>query len=183
MLQAPATNIYKKIVEYDGVTIPFRAGTFGTIISNCVFEHIPHIEKSVREMYRVNKKNGLLMTTVMCSSWSNNLAGGKLFGKKYINWFNRFQQHNSLLSKKEWTSLFKKCGYEIVESIDYLYKTSAQKTEIYHFLSIFSLITYVLFKRWNLFPFASKNKIEEIEKIMKEDNKNPSACFFVLRKV
>lgn len=182
MSEAPITKIYKNLKTYEGTTIPYRTGTFGTIISNCVFEHIPNIKKSVQEMKRVNKKNGLLMTTVMCTSWSGNLKGGKLFGAWYIDWFNGFQHHDSLLSKKQWITLFKKSGYEIVEAIDYLYEGAAQKTEVYHFLSILSLITYSLFKRWNIFATVSKKKIEEIEMLFQNDTRKPSACFFVLRK-
>ncbi|MCX6731083.1 MAG: class I SAM-dependent methyltransferase [Candidatus Roizmanbacteria bacterium] len=177
------TNMYKEIKIYDGVTIPFASQTFRTIISNCVFEHIPKIGKSVKEMHRVLKKNGLLMTTVMCSSWSTNLHGGVLFGKKYIDWFNNIQHHDSLLSKEEWVKLFKKSGFEIVESIDYLYEVAAKKTELYHFLSLSSLVTYGVLKKWKLFPFVSEKKIREIKKIISEDNKNPSACFFVLKKI
>jgi len=133
-------------------------------------------------MYRITKKGGYLITTVMCSSWSNNLLGGKIFGNIYIDWFNRMQHHDSLLSKKEWIRLFKGAGYEIVESVDYLFENAAQKTEMYHFLSVFSLITYLLFKKWKLFSHVSERKIAEIENIIKNDKKNPSACFFVLRK-
>ncbi len=183
MAQSKATQIYKKLTVYDGVTIPYKNNTFGTIISNCVFEHIPHIKKSVEEMHRVLKKNGLLMTSVMCSTWSGNLYGGSLLGKPYINWFNTFQQHASLLSKKEWTSLFKRAGFEVVEAVDYLYEKSAHKTEAYHFLSVFSLLSYKLFKKWTLFPYLSKKRIEEIETLIESDNKNPSACFFVLKKL
>jgi len=181
--ESQRTKMYKKTKIYDGITIPFPSRTFGTLISNCVFEHIPHIEKSVQEMHRVTKKNGLLMTTVMCASWSNNLLGGRLFGKSYIDWFNRMQSHDSLLSKKEWVRLFKAAGFEIVEAVDYLFEKAAQKTETEHFLSTFSLFSYVLFKKWKLFPFVSKRKIREIEKLIAQDKKNPSACFFVLKKV
>lgn len=182
MQESPKTRMYKKLTTYDGITIPFSANTFGTIISNCVFEHIPHIEKSVQEMYRVTKKKGLLMTTVMCSTWSDNLLGGKLIGRPYINWFNSFQHHDSLLSKAEWTRLFRKSGYEIVEAVDYLYEKAAQKTELYHYLSFLSLVTYVLFKRWKLTPFVSEKKVREIERLFQDDSTKPSACFFVLRK-
>jgi SAM-dependent methyltransferase len=180
--ESPQTNIYKKLTIYDGITIPYKGGTFGTIISNCVFEHVPQIEKSVQEIYRITKKGGYLMTTVMCSSWSNNLLGGKIFGNIYVDWFNRMQHHDSLLSKKEWAALFKKAGYDVVESVDYLFEKAAQKTEVYHFLSIFSLITYLLFKKWKLFSHVTERKISEVENIIKNDKKNPSACFFVLRK-
>lgn len=180
--ESSKTNMYKKLKIYDGEIIPFKGQTFGTIISNCVFEHVPHIEKSVQEMNRITKKNGLLMTTVMCSSWSDNLLGGKIFGTNYIHWFNNIQHHDSLFSKKEWERLFKKAEYEIVESVDYLYKKAARKTELYHFLSIFSLLTYALFKKWNIFSLVSKNKIKEIEQLIQNDKRHPSACFFVLKK-
>jgi 2-polyprenyl-3-methyl-5-hydroxy-6-metoxy-1,4-benzoquinol methylase len=181
--EAKKVNIYKSLVTYDGDIMPFKKNHFGTIISNCVFEHVPNIKQSVEEMQRVLKKNGYLFTSVMCSSWSNNLWGRKLFGQKYVDWFNGIQHHDSLLSKKEWIHLFKDAGFEVVEAIDYLYENTSQKTEIYHFLSIFSLLTYKLFKRWTLFPHASQQTINSTEKIIVEDTKNPSACFFVLKKV
>jgi 2-polyprenyl-3-methyl-5-hydroxy-6-metoxy-1,4-benzoquinol methylase len=183
IMESPKTEIYKEIKIYDGNTIPFPSRRFGTVISNCVFEHIPTIGKSVKEIHRILKKNGQLMTTVMCSSWSSNLHGGKVLGKNYVDWFNGIQHHDSLLSKKEWIRLFNKCGFEVIESIDYLYEIAAKKTELYHFLSLSSLFTYKVFKKWNLFPFVSAKKVREIEKIISEDNKNPSACFFVLKKL
>ena len=100
--EIPSVNVYKTIKVYDGTTIPFEMEKFGTIISNCVFEHIPHIKKCIQEMHRVTKKDGLLMTTVMCSSWSDNLVGGKILGKTYNRWFNGIQKHDSLFSKKEY---------------------------------------------------------------------------------
>jgi len=180
--EAKKLDCYKNLQTYSGTTIPFEDNHFGTIISNCVFEHIPHIKNAVKEMHRVLKKDGLLMTSVMCSTWNENLLGGSLFGKKYINWFNGVQHHDSLLLKEQWRKLFKTTGYEIVEESDYLYKNASQKTEIYHYLSLFSLITYTLFKKWKLIAFVSNKKIEEIEKLIIEDKNNPSACFFVLRK-
>ena len=181
--EAKKLGFYGSLITYTGNTIPFNKNHFGTIISNCVFEHILNIKRSLQEMHQVLKNDGLLMTSVMCSSWNDNLRGGKIFGKKYIDWFNKIQHNDSLLSKEEWANLFKKCGYKIIESIDYLYEEAAQKTEIYHFLSFFSLITYVLFKRWKLSSFVSKKKIEKIEKLITKDTKNPSACFFILKKV
>jgi len=182
MKESTKTGVYKQLEEYDGMTIPFKSRVFGSIISNCVFEHIPHIEKSIQEMNRVTKKNGLLMTTVMCSSWSDNLLGKKIFGKKYTDWFNGIQHHDSLFSKSKWTKLFTSNGYRVVESVDYLFEKASQKTEMYHFFSFFSLITYLMLRRWSIFPSVSEKKIEEIERIVREDKNNPSACFFVLQK-
>ena len=182
MQEAPKTKAYKKIITYDGVRMPFRANAFKTVVSNCVFEHIPHIEKSVAEMHRVLKPGGLLVTSVMCNSWNTNLAGGKKMGKGYIDWFNRVQDHNALLSKKQWTTLFKKTGFEIVESTDYLYQKAAQATELHHYTSLLSLFTYKLFGVWNLFPRASAQKVTAIETLIKNDTHSPSACFYVLRK-
>jgi ubiquinone/menaquinone biosynthesis C-methylase UbiE len=182
MRQAPQTRAYKKLISYEGVQMPFQSNTFKTIISNCVFEHIPHIEKSVAEMERVLKPGGLLVTSVMCNSWNDNLAGGTILGKKYVDWFNKVQEHNSLLSKSQWTTVFKKAGFEIIEATDYLFQKSAQATERHHFTSLLSLCTYKLFGVWNLFPHASKKKIDAIETLIKSDTYSPSACFFVLKK-
>lgn len=179
---AKKNNIYKKVIPYDGVTIPLKPSSIDTIVSNCVFEHIPHIDTSLAEMHRILKPGGHLITSVMCASWNANLVGGKLFGPQYIKWFNKIQEHNSLYSKGGWMELFDKNGFEIVGSEDYLYEKAAKKVEIYHFLSFYSLILYKLTGNWTFGFTPRETEIIAIRDSIETDKKNPSACFFVLKK-
>lgn len=179
---AKKNNIYKKVISYDGMNIPLKLSSVDTIISNCVFEHIPHIDTSLAEMHRILKPGGHLITSVMCSSWNTNLAGGRLFGPRYIRWFNKIQEHNSLYSKAGWIKLFYKNGFDLVESEDYLYEKAAKKVEAYHFLSLYSLILYKITGNWTFGFTPPETEIKAIRKIIETDKKSPSACFFVLKK-
>lgn len=180
---AKKNNVYKKIISYDGALIPLKTSSIDTVISNCVFEHIPHIDTSLTEMQRILKPGGHLITSVMCSSWNTNLGGGNLFGPRYIKWFNKIQEHNSLCSKKQWIELLNKSGFEIVESEDYLYENASKKVEIYHFLSLYSLLLYKITGNWTFGFTPRKTEVKAILNLIESDKKNPSACFFVLKKI
>ena len=96
------------------------------------------------------------------------------------------QIHRNLLPDKQWQIYFKKAGFKI-QSIDgYLYKKSSFYLDLFHYLSIGSLISYKLFGKWILFsiPFLNKIKTQLIKKTIIDEN-NPdksSALFFVLKK-
>lgn len=179
---AERNSVYKRIIAYNGSKIPLRPSSLKTVVSNCVFEHIPHIEKSVQEIYSVLRPGGYLLTSVMCSPWSTNLSGAKWGGLAYVKWFNQIQEHNALYSKKQWISLFRKSGFSIEVSEDYLFKKASQKTEIFHYLSVPSLLLYKLTGKWTLGIKPHHKEINEIRDIILSDKHHPSACFFVLKK-
>lgn len=179
-------KIYKKIVLYDGNIIPYPDSYFNTIVSNCVLEHIPDIKLSLTEIYRVLKPGGYFLTSVMTDQWEKNLFGSKIFGRKYLDYMRKTQVHHNLFSKEKWQTYFKKAGFRI-QSIDgYLYKKSSFYLDLFHYLSIGSLINYKLFNKWILFsvPFLTKIKTQWIKKIITNENNlnKTSALFFVLKK-
>lgn len=58
--------LYKNSVDllWNGITIPLENNSINTIIATEVFEHIPDLEKSLKEIYRVLQDNGLIFFTV-----------------------------------------------------------------------------------------------------------------------
>lgn len=184
--EAKKKNIFKKISLYDGNKIPYPDNYFNTVVSNCVLEHIPDINLSLKEIYRVLKPDGCFITSVMADQWENNLFGTKIFGKKYIDYLQKIQDHHNLFSNKQWQTYFRNTGYKILSIDGYLYKKSAFYLDLFHYLSVGSLISYKLFNRWVLFsiPFLNTIKTGFIKKIIINEN-NPnkaSALFFVLKK-
>ncbi len=181
---AKKRSVYKKILTYDGITIPLKNNSVQTVISNCVFEHIPNISNSVSEIYRVLKKNGYCVTSVMTSDWSDMMLGTKLFGKRYAEWMNNRQEHESLLSKKQWETLFKKAGFNVMEEVGYINENTAKWLDLFHYLSLLSLISYKLFKKWVLFPWVSEKYVRWVETGHAPSlQKNKfGACFYVLKK-
>ena len=51
-------------VYYDGNTIPFDNETFDSILTSEVLEHVPDIDKTLKDLIRVLKPNGKILITV-----------------------------------------------------------------------------------------------------------------------
>jgi ubiquinone/menaquinone biosynthesis C-methylase UbiE len=184
MKEAEGSGVYKKLVVYGGEMMPFRNNTYKTVVSNCVFEHIPNIKKTVSEIHRVLKPGGLLITTVVAKPWEDHLLGSKLVGSEYKSWMRKKQVHVNMLTYAEWSMLFKKQGFRIEEVIGYLDAKAVQTIDVAHYLSIPSLLSYKLWKRWVLWkdmPYP----MSLLEHLLsgKVQNEKSGALFFVLKKV
>lgn len=182
--EAEDKGIYKKLVTYDGHRFPFKDGSFLTVVSNCVFEHIPNIDETIREIYRVLKPGGTLLTTVMADKWEEYMWGKRL-GNWYVDWMRRKQVHFNLLSSTLWKKKFSKAGFDIDTEIGYLGKSASELIDIAHYISIPNLFSYKWTGRWVLFPQFAKalplrHMIETVEKPVLSTNS--SAIFYVLKK-
>jgi len=183
---AEKEKTYQKIAYYDGLHIPFPDKHFQSIISNCVLEHITGLPLRLAEINRVLKPGGYFVTTVMTDKWEKYLLGGKIFGQTYRNFMRKVQDHHNLFSWEKWESLFKKSGFKLIKKVGYLSKSASNYNELFHFLSLPSLISYKLFGRWVICPKAFSQKIvaEEIKKTIAYpiDLNQSAAVFFVLKK-
>lgn len=183
--EAKKENIYKKIALYDGNIIPYSNNYFNTVVSNCVLEHIPNIKFSLKEIHRVLKPGGYFLTSVMTDRWEDYFFGSKIFGKAYVKYMRKVQAHHNLLSNKQWQLNFRKAGFK-VQSIDgYLYRKDAFYLDLFHYISLPSLLSYKLWGKWVLFsiPFLNNFLIKFFKNIIKLKDDCPAAYFFVLKKI
>lgn len=184
--EAIKNKIYKKIVLYDGNKIPYPDNYFQTVISNCVLEHIPNLNLSLKEIYRVLAPGGFFMTTIMTNKWENYFFGTKIFGDWYKNFMKKKQEHYNLFSEERWTEEFIKTGFEIIKTIGYLSPKTSMWIDIFHYLSLPSLISYKLFKKWILFPWLMTNssviRIIELNISKPVKKKESSGLFYILKK-
>lgn len=51
-------------IYYDGITLPFEDESFDSLLSSEVFEHVPNVENTMKELIRVLKKGGQILITV-----------------------------------------------------------------------------------------------------------------------
>jgi len=154
--EAKKSGVYKKLITYNGKTIPFEKNSLATVVSNCVLEHILDLKTVLSEIHRVLKPKGIFYTTVMTEEWEQNLFGSLILGNWYKKWMRKKQVHLNLLSSQEWDLAFKKAGFTIVRRVGYLSPTACKLIDICHYLSFPSLITYKLFGKWVLFPDSVK---------------------------
>ncbi len=184
--KAEEEEVYKKTVVYNGLKIPFPNNYFKTVISNSVLEHLPFLQKNLKEIARVLKRKGFFLTTVMTDQWNKNLFGTKILGQNYQRFMKKKQKHYNLLSIKKWEEAFSKAGFKTIKKIGYLSKKNSQALDIFHYLSLPSLISYAIFNKWVLFPkihsfFKTEKLIERIISL-NTSLSTSSAVFFVLEK-
>jgi ubiquinone/menaquinone biosynthesis C-methylase UbiE len=182
-LLAETNQRYSELVLYDGNKLPFAKHRFQTVVSNCVFEHIPNIKQSVTEIHRVLKPGGYCVTSVMTNAWDEMLLGRKILGFWYSKWMRQKQVHVSLLSQGEWKKLFESVGFEVVEQTGYVGDQCALWLDGAHYFSFPSLIWYKLTGHWTFWPeITTLPWTNFIAKIIALPAKTYAAQFFVLKK-
>lgn len=146
--EARKSGEYKKIVIYGGEKMPFKSNSFGSVVSNCVLEHIPNLPMTVREAYRVLRPGGLFITSVMAKPWEENLFGTSFFGKSYREFMRKKQVHLNLNTRNSWDGVFVKAGFRIKECTGYLSPSACRLIDFCHYVSVPSLIFYKLTGKW-----------------------------------
>jgi len=178
--KARLMGVYDNLEYYNQKKLGFKDGEFATVISNCALEHVENLEHDLTEINRILKPGGVFLCSVMTSKWDEYLLGGKIFGRFYRNWMRKIQKHPNLLTKKQWDMVFKRAGFKIEKRIGYIDIKLTRLIEIFHFLSIESLITYKLFGKWVILPqryfLFPSTWISSI--LFKDLNESKSACVF-----
>lgn len=185
MKESRHRGVYKKLVQYDGSSMPFLNNTFSTIVSNCVLEHIYDVNTVIKKMYRVLAPGGSCVITVMAKPWEEHLFGSIFLGNSYKQYMKRKQVHVHLYACSEWKQVFVCAGFQITKCIGYLSPRACTWIDISHYLSIPNLCLYILFHTWVLFPWLSTLlPIQRLAQLIEQDVPITSAgaLFFLLTK-
>ena len=136
-------KLYSQISLYDGHKIPYQPNSFDTVIANCVFEHLPNLPTILKQLYQTLKPKGKLYATVMTNNWNKYLRLPAFF-------WDKVQVHHNLLSANNWQQQFTQVGFKVLNINGYLNQEQSRKIESSHFMSLPYLISYRLFKRWDI---------------------------------
>ena len=135
-----------------GAALPFAEGTFQTIVSNSVLEHIPDLDPVIAEAFRVLRPGGHLLFCSPSDHFTDWLLGAKLLGDAYRRWFNRISRHQHCDSPAVWRARLERAGFQ-VDAIWYYFSPRALQTlELGHYFGLPNLITKKLLGEWVLFP-------------------------------
>lgn len=158
--RARAFDGYDELLECKGDAISKPDGSYNTVLSNSVLEHIPDVEPVFHEAYRLLASNGKFYVTVpshrfdeysvvnqvLCAIGLQDLA------RRYRVFFNRFWGHYHCYTPEGWSALAQRTGFAVTEIHTYGTKTICLLND---FLAPFSVISFVIkkaFNRWVLFP-------------------------------
>ena len=119
---------YSGVVQADATRIPFAAGAFGSVLCNCVLEHIPDDEAAVREAARVLRPGGTAVFTVPgprlkegLYNYQAALARGDQEGADdYLREFDRRLDHFHYRTEEEWRRILDESGLQVESIAPYL---------------------------------------------------------------
>lgn len=151
---------YRQVFVASGVALPFANHAFGTVVSNCVIEHIPDIHRAVSEIARVLKPGGAFATTLPSEHYAEFLWGSTVLrgmglrnlARRYGHFFNRISYHHHVYPREEWRRLFTAVGLDMVEHTYYFSAAAHRAFDLCHYLSIPGLVAHTLTGRWVIHP-------------------------------
>ena len=158
--QAAARPVYARAAVASGAALPFADATFASVMSNCVLEHIPPLDETLREIARVLQPGGAFVTSVPSANFARHLLGATLPGKlglaglgtAYGAWFNRISRHYHTYTLEEWRARLAAAGIEVVRWHGYLSREAMWLFDLSHYYGAPTLLSKRLFGRWVLWP-------------------------------
>jgi SAM-dependent methyltransferase len=177
---AEASRSYGQVITFNGVKLPFHTRTFSTVVSNSVLEHVDNPAGLIQEIGRVTRTGGLFYLTVPTTNFSKCLLGIKIFGKAYGDFMDIVTRQKYYWPVKKWSNVLRRSGFRIVSHSTYFGPKAMAWFDLTHWLSIPSILTKIIFRRWVLFS-SSNLKVKFGEKLIRQiliDDKPPHSFQF-----
>jgi len=151
---------YKQLVQADGGRMPFQDEYFASAFSNSVLEHIPHVEKVLRETARVLRHGGLFLFSVPNPGYLEQLVvpamsvrlGMVRLGQRYREWFRRMSRVHHAQPVEVWGGWLEKAGFELEAHWNYFSPAAMRTLELGHYFGAPTLLPHKLTGRWILSP-------------------------------
>ncbi|MBT7952308.1 MAG: class I SAM-dependent methyltransferase [Gammaproteobacteria bacterium] len=162
--RARELEAYAEVIQCKGDNIPKPDGSYNTILSNSVIEHIPDIIPILNEAYRLLKPDGRMYLTVPSDKFEQYTLGSQFlsfFGmqelqKKFRRFFNRFWDHYHFYTPEGWQKIISEAGYEVEDVRSYGPQKVCLMNDFLVPFSILEFFTKKIFNRWTLFPGIRK---------------------------
>lgn len=153
-------HAYRLLLQGDGGKLPFSDGSFATVVSNSVLEHIPHVDEVIHEVARVLRPGGYFIFCVPNHRFPEAVLGKQLMdqlglkkpGEIYSRFFNRISRHHHCDSFNVWEKRLFSAGFTIERTWDYFSPEALHKMELGHVLGLPALFWKKISGRWILVP-------------------------------
>lgn len=151
---------YGELIQCFGETVPKQDQSFNTIITNSALEHVIDPKPVLKEAHRLLSADGILYITVPTDLFDQytvvNVLLTKLrmhsLSKRFRRLYNKFWSQPHHYPPEEWSALFRKSGFDVIQTIQYDSRKICLFNDSLVPLSFPSWLTKRLFNRWT---FAS----------------------------
>jgi SAM-dependent methyltransferase len=184
--EARRRDVYRLRVAADSGAMPFPAGAFASVVSNCVFEHIPDIDATIAEIGRVLRPGGVFACTVIGERFSEFLTDARSWRRlglsrahrAYVAWFNRKSVHFHFDPPDVWRARFERAGLEVKRWRYYLSPPAARAFHRAHYVSLPHLAARALTGRWVPFPALTDNRFwrSRLRRFVEEPEPSAGSC-------
>ena len=145
--EARSRHTHRTVAAADATALPFRAGTFATVICNSVLEHIPKLEAALDECQRILKPGGRLILTAPSHQFGAMLLGSRV-AESYARWFNGHSMHFHTYTVEHWERLLGVRGFRVDRSFYYLSPRAHRVFDAAHYLSAWRWLCRRMTGRW-----------------------------------
>jgi SAM-dependent methyltransferase len=160
---ASREGVYRQVMFASATELPFTAGAFNTVVSNCVIEHIPDNAAVLSEIARILRPGGLFAMTLPSEHYPDYLLGATALskiglnslGEAYGRFFNEISHHHHVYPPKEWKQRLSEAGLVVEEHTYYFSAAAHRRFDLSHYLGVPQLLTKRLLGRWVLFRWQS----------------------------
>jgi SAM-dependent methyltransferase len=184
--EARSRGVYRFLAAADSGAMPFASGSFASVVSNCVFEHIPEIDRTVAEIARVLRPGGIFACTVIGERFSEFLTDARAWRRlgleaahrAYLGWFNRKSIHFHFDSPETWKKRFEAAGLRVDRWRYYLSPRAARAFHRSHYVSLPHLAARRLTGRWVPFPRFTDNAfwVRRLRRFVEEPEPEAGSC-------
>jgi SAM-dependent methyltransferase len=158
-------GVYALVAYASATALPFVDGSFNTVVSNCVIEHIPDNEAVLKEISRVLKIGGTFAATLPSEHFTGYLLGSTLFRRfglsrlslAYGDFFNRISHHYHVYAPGVWREKLAAVGLAVEDQTYYFSAAAHRRFDLAHYLGVPNLISKRLLGRW--MPFGAQAKV------------------------
>ena len=158
--EARQRGVYQRAEVASGTALPYADGSFRTVVSNCVIEHIPDVEAVVREAARVLAPGGRFIFSTLNDAFTDMLFTVRTLKRmglaglagRYGRWWNRHAVHYHIDSPETWRARLARYGLTIDSQTPYMSAEAMRVMELSHYYAIPSIVWHKLTGRWSLRP-------------------------------
>jgi len=186
LAEARARGVYRFRIGADSGAMPFGDARFASVVSNCVFEHIPAIEATISEIARVLAPGGVFACTVIGEHFSEFLTDARAWRRlglarahrAYLDWFNEKSVHFHFDPPRVWRERFERAGLEVRSSRYYLSPAAARAFHRSHYVSLPHLFAKKLTGRWVPVPALMDNRfwVRRLRRWVEEPEPAAGSC-------